>query len=104
MAARRQPIEQFGPDHAPLATGMRRVSIDGARTSGDNEDHSRALAFRQHQPMLQPVPRRVERMAMQVDGEIGRDNALRQLAIPAGVEPVARCYRRVARRLNGRRA
>jgi hypothetical protein len=81
-----EPIHQLGPDRPALGAAIR--SINRARTAGDHQHQSRALRMGQRQPMFQPAPRRVERMAMQIEGEIRQHRAFAQAAIPIGVKAV----------------
>jgi hypothetical protein len=83
VRTRRQPVEELAPDHAAAVPILARPIA-----AGDQQHHPRPLGERLAQAMVEPRMRRVERGAVEVEREVGRDEAARELAVPAGVEAV----------------
>ena len=57
-----------------------------ARLAGDKQDQARTQCLGLRQPGIEPPVRLLERVAVQVEREIGRDRGAREFAVPRGVE------------------
>ena len=65
-----QPVEEFRANGAaPLAA--RAIAIGRARPSGNQQHQPRALRLGESQTVIQPGMGPVQRMTVQVDGEVG---------------------------------
>ena len=83
VAANRQPVHQLGSDRSAFASTI--SGIGWSRAAGDDQHHPRALRMGEGQSVLQSAPRRVKRMAVQIEREVRRHRAFAQAAIPVGV-------------------
>src|SRR5690606_36964238 len=93
-----EPVEHLGADRAAMrrAIGRRR----GPRLAGDQQHQPRAHRPGLHQALVEPLVGLLERVAVEVEGEVGLDRGARELALPRGVEAGAG---RGTRRRLGRR-
>ena len=80
-----QPVEEFRTDGpAPLAA--RGSAISWTRFSGNQQHQPRALRLCQSQSVIEPHVGAVQRITVQVDGEVGLRQPVGQFAVPAGIK------------------
>lgn len=79
-----QPVENLRPYRPPLGSAIR--GIGRARLSGNHQHQTRAHRLCLPKPALKPPMRGIERVAMQVQGEIGHQRPALQPAVPVRIE------------------
>ena len=82
MARRGEPVADRGPDRP--ATDWR---VATRRMTGDEQQDALPVRDRLFQPAIETAIGAGETVAVQIDNAIGGDDATRQPAIPAAIQP-----------------
>src|SRR5690606_30316010 len=81
-----EPVEHLGADRTALAAAVGGRS--GARLAGHQQHQPRSYCLGLDEPRIEPGMRLLERMAVQVEREVGRERRTGELALPRGVEAI----------------
>jgi hypothetical protein len=79
-----QPINQLGPDSAALFAAISRS--DWPRLARNHQQQPRAHSHSLSQPGIKPRVRRIKRVAVQVERQVGRELRPGQLALPRSIK------------------
>src|SRR5690606_22973357 len=79
-----EPVEDLGSDRAALLTPVGRFFRAGL--AGDEQDQPRVHRLGLAEAHVEPTVGLLERVAVEIEHEVGRDRGAGELAFPRGIE------------------